>query len=217
MHVDPILTGRRLSGLYAITDPSLMPGEQLFGKSEAALRGGCAVFQYRCKSQGQHRLDEAKRLRDLCHQYGALFIVNDDVMLARAAAADGVHLGQTDTGLAMARDVLGADALIGVSCHSDLALAMRASAQGASYAAFGRFFPSLTKPDAPPASLQVLADAKAQLALPVVAIGGITRDNAPLLVRQGADMIAVIHELFAFDDVEDRARQLAGCFGRKMS
>lgn len=189
-----------------------MPCDQLFAKSEAALRGGCAILQYRCKSRDPSRLEAAKRLQTLCHHYGALFMINDDADLARAVHADGLHIGQGDLALAEARRILGNKALIGVSCHSDISLALQAEQQGANYVAFGRFFPSQTKPDAPAAPVQVLREARAQLRLPVVAIGGITRDNAPLLVQQGADMIAVIHELFAFDDVEARARQLTRLF-----
>lgn len=212
MRDDLILAGQRLRGLYAITDSALMPGDQLFAKSEAVLRGGCAVLQYRCKSRDASRLEAAKRLQALCHRYGALFMINDDADLARAVNADGLHIGQSDLALVEARRILGNKALIGVSCHADLSLALQAERQGASYVAFGRFFPSQTKPDAPAAPVQVLREARAQLHLPVVAIGGITRDNAPLLVQQGADMIAVIHELFAFDDVEVRARQLTRLF-----
>jgi thiamine-phosphate pyrophosphorylase len=211
-----ILAGTALSGLYAITDEHLMPAGQLFAKAEAVLRGGCRVLQYRNKSVplAQQR-QEALRLRGLCVQYGALFIVNDDAALALAVEADGVHIGQADQPLSIIRARVGAQMLVGVSCHDSLALARQAQQQGASYVAFGRFFASHTKPQAPPASLDVLRQARQELVVPIVAIGGITGDNAPRVIEQGADMVAVIHEVFSPDDVaevEARARMLSQLF-----
>ena len=111
-----------------------------------------------------------------------------------------------------ARQRLGEEAIIGITCHSDLSLALRAQAAGADYVAFGRFFPSHTKPNAPPASIQVLQQAKAQLAIPIVAIGGINAENGQALVTAGADMLAVIHTLFASADVEAEAKALNALF-----
>jgi len=211
-----ILSPAMLTGLYAITDASLMPGEQLFAKAEAALRGGVRLLQYRNKNAlpAQQR-EEAKILRALCTQHGALFIVNDDVVLAQAVGADGVHLGQSDAPLSEVRQRVGEAMLVGISCHASLPSALQAQQGGASYVAFGRFFASHTKPDAPPAELAVLAQARQQLDLPVVAIGGITRDNAPRVLAQGADMVAVINELFAPDDLDEitaRARTFLNFF-----
>lgn len=202
-----------MSGLYAITDPLLMPGETLFTKAEAALRGGCRMLQYRHKQASR---SEALQLRELCSRYHASFIVNDDVDLALAVQADGVHIGQTDTGLREVRRQVSPPMRVGVSCHDSLELAQQAQQDGASYVAFGRFFASHTKPQAAAAELEILRRAKQQLQIPVVAIGGITRDNAPRAIQQGADMIAVIHDLFAAEDlveIERRARFFTNLFG----
>jgi thiamine-phosphate pyrophosphorylase len=196
-----ILSVRSLSGLYAITDKPDV---------EAVLRGGCRIIQYRNKNANStDRKLVASLLRHLCDNYNALLIINDDVDLALDLGADGVHLGQTDTSLPEARRRLGENGIIGVSCHHSLELALQAEQQGASYVAFGRFFESRSKPHAPQAELDILSRAKQQLRIPVVAIGGITRDNAPRVIDEGADMVAVIHDLFATNEpgeLENRAR-----------
>ena len=209
-----------LRGLYAITDSQLMVGEMLLAKSEAALRGGCRLLQYRDKQAAPERqLQQARQLRALCDRYGACLVINDNVELALAVGADGLHIGQTDAPLlqvlARVREQAGERMRVGISCHGDLALAQQAEADGADYVAFGRFFPSRTKPAAPPADPVVLQQARTCLSLPLVAIGGITRDNAPRLIDLGADMVAVIHELFAPDDldeIEQRARDFTHLF-----
>jgi thiamine-phosphate pyrophosphorylase len=190
-----ILSVLPLSGLYAIV---------ACADVEPILRGGCRIIQYRNKqaSRADNKM-QATVLRDLCHRYQALLIINDDVELALAIGADGVHLGQADTSLNEARQRLGASKIIGVSCHNSLELARQAEQQGADYVAFGRFFESRTKPDAPQAELDILRAAKQQLRIPVVAIGGITRDNAARVIAQGADMIAVIDDLFAAQDAKE--------------
>lgn len=199
-----------IRGLYAITDPTLIGSERLLPACEQALRGGARLLQYRDKdSDASTRFRNAQALRELCHQYGALFIVNDEPILAKAVKADGVHIGQSDGGVRAARELLGADAIIGVSCHGDARLAQQMADEGASYVAFGRFFPSHTKPQAPGADSAVLASA---LPVPKVAIGGITPDNAGQLIDAGADAIAVIHGLFASDDIESMARRFATLF-----
>jgi thiamine-phosphate pyrophosphorylase len=209
-------SGTILSGLYGITDEWLMSGQNLFEKAEAVLRGGCAVLQYRNKqSDIRQRTMEATRLRQLCNQYHACFIVNDDPSLALAVEADGLHIGQQDFPLRRMREEMPDHWVIGVSCHGELSLALQAQQQGADYVAFGRFFDSLTKPQARGADLSVLSRAKQQLHVPIVAIGGITGDNAPLVIKQGADMIAVIHDLFAPDNIETveaKARQFVSLF-----
>lgn len=200
-------------GLYAVTDPELTPGEQLLPACEAALRGGAVMLQYRDKraSPGRRR-ERAAALSALCRRYGALFIVNDDPGLARDVDAHGVHLGQQDARLEQARDRLGPAAVIGVSCHGQPALARDAAARGADYVALGRFFPSRTKPQAPPVTLDTLRTLRRELALPLVAIGGINPDNAPRLIEAGADMLAVVHALFAAPDVEAAARRFRALF-----
>lgn len=202
-----------LRGLYAITDPILMPGNRLLEKAEAALAGGCRLLQYRDKSTDQQRrVREASALRELCDARGALLIINDSPALAQKVAAPGLHLGQQDEALEAARQQLGPGVIIGATCHDSLDLAAAAAAAGADYLAFGRFFPSRTKPDAPPAALELLDQAKRQFDLPLVAIGGINRDNAPALLAAGADCLAVCHDLFRWDEpAQIRAQTAAYC------
>lgn len=204
-----------LRGLYAITDSTLLAEGRLLPYVEAALRGGVRVLQYRDKSTDTaRRLAEASALRDLCARYQAALIINDDLALA-AELGVGLHLGQTDGSLAKARAVLGPQAIIGATCHARLELAEQAQAEGASYLAFGRFFNSQTKPGAPAATPELLAEARARFALPLVAIGGVTRDNGAQLIAQGADLLAVVHALFAAEtatEVEQRARAFQSLF-----
>lgn len=198
-----------MSILYAITDSQLLPGDKLFSGVEAALQGGCKWIQYRDKSgDSNKRLQEARQLVALCNQYQAALIVNDDVQLAAAVNAQGVHLGQEDGDPQAARELLGPDAIIGVTCHDSLELAQRAIAQGASYVAFGRFFPSRTKPHARPAKFTLISEAKLKFPnIPLVVIGGITLENAHILLDAGADKIAVCHELFSAEDIRQTAIQ----------
>jgi len=204
-----------LRGLYAITDSQLLAGGRLLPYVAAALAGGARLLQYRDKSaDAARRLDEAGALAELCARHGAALIVNDDLELA-ARLGVGLHLGQEDGSLAAARAHLGEAAIIGGTCHARLDLAERAVAEGASYVAFGRFFDSNTKPGAPAATPELLEQARARLDRPIVAIGGVTLETAPGLIRRGADMVAVIHALFAADsaaEVERRARTFAQLF-----
>jgi thiamine-phosphate pyrophosphorylase len=195
------------SGLYAITDPELLPGERLLSGVEAALRGGAVLVQYRDKlTPAALRRERARSLLALCRDYGCPLVVNDDVALALAIGADGVHLGQGDSSLEEARRAFGSDRLVGATCHSSMDLARAAAASGCDYVAFGRFFSSQTKQQAPAAPLSILASAR-RLGLPVTAIGGITLDNAGTVVAAGADLLAVIHGLFSATDIEARARE----------
>ncbi len=186
-------------GLYGVTDSTLMPDDEtLCTRVAAALAGGMRVLQYRDKTtDSARRLRQARALKALCEKANALFLINDDVDLAIACGADGVHLGQSDETLSHARARLGEQAVIGISCEDSLALAKQAVEQGADYIAFGRFFASKTKPDAPLVPIHVLAEAQAAFTLPIVAIGGITIDNAPQLVSAGAHMLAVVNDLFS--------------------
>ena len=204
-----------LRGLYAITDSQLLAGGRLLPYVEAALAGGARLLQYRDKSEDAgRRLREAEALRELCLRHGAQLIINDDLELATKLGV-GVHLGQGDGSLAAARALLGRAPIVGATCHASLALAEQARQEGASYIAFGRFFNSQTKPGAPAASPELLEQARTQFRLPIVAIGGVTLDNAPQLIARGASMVAVIHALFAADsaaEVEGRARAFAALF-----
>lgn len=204
-----------ISGLYAITNEDPMPGEALLWKTEAALQGGCRLIQYRNKRAAPEvKVAEATALRSLCSRYDALLIINDSPELAAKVRADGVHLGQSDASPEAARQLLGPTAVIGRTCHASLELAAQAKEAGVSYLAFGRFFNSQTKPEAPPAPLELLQQAR-RFQLPLVAIGGINRDNAALVVDAGADCVAISHELFSSDDpaeIRQRARFFTSLF-----
>lgn len=206
-----------LQGLYGVTDTKLMPDDEtLLAKATMALEGGMQILQYRDKTDDQpRRLRQAIALRELCEQNGALFVVNDDVDLAIASGAHGAHLGQSDEALVSARQRLGHQALIGISCGNSLELARKAIAEGADYIAFGRFYDSNTKPNAPQAPLYVLEDAREEFDTPIVAIGGVNRDNGATLVKAGADMLAVVNDLFSPENVgeiRERARQYASLY-----
>lgn len=191
----------RLKGVYVITDPTLMAGDLLL-KTEASIRAGASIVQYRNKqATTDQQLTEATILRELCLENDTVFIINDDPELAVAVDADGVHLGQADTSLSAARQLLGNDKIIGVSCNNRFEYAQQAVNQGADYLAFGRFYPSLTKPHAPQASDDLLQKAQALWSLPIAAIGGITPQNGKQLIHSGATMLAVIHGIFAQQDV----------------
>lgn len=210
------MTHPRIHGLYAITDPTLIPDRQLLPAAEAALRGGARLLQYRDKTASPaQRRQRASQLQALCRKHSALFLVNDDPTLAADIDADGVHIGQSDGGIARARQLLGPDKIIGVTCHSNLILAEQAADAGADYVAFGRFFPSRTKPQAPPADPLILDQARQRLTIPLVAIGGVDADNGCQLLAQGADALAVIHALFSHqspEQIEQAARRLAALF-----
>ena len=195
-----------LRGLYAVTDAHLQAPGQLAVNVSLAIDGGAALVQYRDKSDNYRlRLQQAKALAELCHARGVPLIINDDVKLAGDCGAQGVHLGRDDADARAARSLLGAEAIIGVSCYNDLALAREAAGSGADYIAFGRFFPSQTKPGAVPAGPELIREAKQELSLPVAAIGGITPDNAGQLINAGADMLAVVNGIFAAADIQRAA------------
>lgn len=190
-----------MKGLYAITDCDNLSGDKLFSKTEEILRAGVAVLQYRDKSGNREKRQyEAAELRQLCREQDCLFIINDDVQLAKSADSDGVHLGKQDSDCKTARNKLGAQAIIGISCYGDVKLALAASADGADYVAFGSFFPSLTKENSLLAQPEIIRRAKARIALPVVAIGGITPANCRTLLDHGADMLAVISSVYQAED-----------------
>lgn len=200
-------------GLYAITDERLSAPGQLPVCVSAAIAGGATVIQYRNKQgNAQQRRQEAGALLQLCQQHQVPLIINDDVALAASVNADGVHLGKTDASLAQARQQLGPQAIIGVSCYNSLERAMSAAQAGADYVAFGRFFSSHSKPDAQPAEAALLRQARLQLQLPIVAIGGITPENGQALVAAGADLLAAIHGVFGQPDIQAAASAYAALF-----
>ena len=206
----------KLTGLYAITDVRQTDQQQLINDVEQALLGGARIIQYRDKTtQHEQRCDTARLLRKLTQQYNALFIINDDVTLTSDSHADGVHLGQDDLSISTARAQLGSTAIIGVSCYNDFSLAKQAADNGADYIAFGRFFPSRTKPDAIQADLETLQRAKRELDIPIAAIGGITTGNAGTLINAGADMVAVVNDIFSQTDIKATALRYQKLFTKQ--
>lgn len=204
-------------GLYAVTPDGLADDPaRLLAACAAALAGGAVLLQYRDKrSAAAQREQNAIALLALCRRHGGRLIINDDAALAARIGADGAHLGAADGSLEAARTLLGPDALIGASCGNLLTRAEAAIAAGASYVAFGRYFPSRTKPDAPPASLDTLIAARRELAVPICAIGGITPDNGAPLVAAGADWLAAVDGLFGDgepDGILRRARAYRALF-----
>ena len=206
---------RKVSGLYAIT-PDIADTPGLIATAEAALAGGARLLQYRNKPAAPAlRLAQARALLALCRRFRVPLIINDHLDLALAVAPDGLHLGAEDGSLAVARKRLGPAKILGASCYDRLELAVEAERLGADYVAFGSFFPSSVKPGAVRAPLALLQDAKRRLSVPVVAIGGITLENAPQLIAAGADGIAVVSALFGADDVGLAARRFSALFAQR--
>lgn len=196
-------------GLYAIT-PDEADTERLLAQVRPALAGGASVLQYRNKhATPELKQQQATALRALCADYHVPLIINDDLDLMLAVDADGLHLGREDApagGLAAARAALGPKRMLGVSCYNDFSRAQEAVQYGANYVAFGALFPSGTKPQAPRAPLALLGRARHELACLVVGIGGINLETGLLAKQAGADLIAVISDLFSADDIQARAQ-----------
>lgn len=207
------MSSDKLNGLYVITDPNLIPTgvEALSSTVEEALRGGARIVQYRNKTAPyDQQLAEAKALRSLTREYGAIFLINDSLDLCLASDADGIHIGQSDGSIKPIRERLG-PRILGVTCHNSIELANRAIGQGADYCAFGAMFPSPTKPQAKPCSLATLQEAS-KLPVPICAIGGINTENALKVRNHGANMLAVISGVFGQPSVRASAKAFASFF-----
>jgi thiamine-phosphate pyrophosphorylase len=200
-------------GLYAVTQDEA-DTSKLLAAVEAALNGGAVMVQYRNKSaDAATRRLQAAALLPRCRARGVPLIVNDDAALARDIGADGAHLGAEDGDIAAARQLLGPARWLGVSCYNRIEFAENALAAGADYVAFGSFFLSATKPGAVRAATTLVSDAKRRHnQVPVAAIGGITRENAPALIAAGADWLCVISALFQAPDIESAARSFSALF-----
>lgn len=202
----------RIAGLYAIT-PDLADTNELRRRVQAALRGGAQVIQYRNKAASSElRAEQARMLQMVCAESGVPLIINDHAALAAEIGAAGLHLGSADGPLAAVRAAMGPDRLLGSSCYDRIELAQTAIAAGADHLAFGSFFPSTVKPGAVRPPVDLLTRAKARFDVPVVAIGGITLENAPQLIAAGADAIAVISAVFSAPDVEKAAHAFQSLF-----
>jgi thiamine-phosphate pyrophosphorylase len=200
-------------GLYAITQTDNKSIDTIISEVAAAIKGGAVVVQYRDKNP-QNPQFLGKELLKICHQNGVPLIINDDIELAATLGADGVHLGKDDADIAQAKNRLGSAAIIGVSCYNSVERAVTLQARGATYAAFGRFFPSSSKPLASPAHLEILQNAKRLLNIPIVAIGGILPENGLQLLNAGADLLAVIGGIFD-NQPEQSARNYQALFRNK--
>lgn len=194
--------------LYAVTDRSWLNGSTLYGQVEQALQGGVTCVQLREKNRSrQELLEEAAEIKMLCARYQAAFIINDDVEAACIVGADGVHVGQKDTDVFTARAALGPDKIIGVSART-VEQAQLAQKQGADYLGVGAVFPTGTKQDAEVISFERLKEVCEAVTIPVVAIGGITKDNLPGLSGSGVSGIAVVSAIFAQPDIRQAAKEL---------
>ena len=199
-------------GLYAVTPDDADTGA-LVAKVTSAISGGAQVVQYRNKvASADLRREQALALQRACEAHGALLIVNDHADLAREVGAAGVHIGADDGDIGAARAAVGKSGLVGVSCYRQIELAREAQKRGADYVAFGSFFASSVKPGAVRAPIDLLREAKRALDVPVVAIGGITIDNAAQLIEGGADSVAVITAVFGAADVAAAARGFTALF-----
>lgn len=207
-----------VQGLYVITDSTLILDHYFIYSIEQAIIGGARIIQYRDKRHDKLRhLEQAQALLKLCQRYGVPLIINDDVQLARQIGADGVHLGREDSDLLAARKMLGDKAIIGASCYNQIERAEQAVMNGADYIAFGSFFPSRIKPRAIVAPLSILPKARAQFDCPIVAIGGITPENAPSVLQAGVDAVAVIYGVFGQRDIFTAAQRYAKLFNTQVS
>lgn len=206
------LRGACLRGLYAVT-PDESDTARLLALAERVLAGGPALLQYRNKTADPAlRRAQARGLQALCRAAGVPFVVNDDLALALEIGADGAHLGRDDGPPAAARAALGAQRILGLTCYADWSRATEGAAVGADYIAFGAMFPSVTKPNAPLAPFAMITRAKRELGLPVAAIGGITLANAPQVLAAGADLLAVVSDVFAAGDPAARVAAYRALF-----
>ena len=203
-----------MQGLYLVT-PAWDDTDKLVAASEQALQGGVALLQYRHKTASEAlRSEQAAALRALCRRHGVPFIVNDHVALCEEVDADGVHVGGTDASVAAVRSLLGKDKIVGASCYGDLGLARQAAEAGASYVAFGGFYPSVVKKYEVTTPPDIVTRARAELTVPVCVIGGMTVENSKPLVDLGADMVAVISSVYRKDDHRGAASEFARLFVR---
>jgi thiamine-phosphate pyrophosphorylase len=206
------MKGLYLKGLYLVT-PDWDDTMKLLEATEAGLRGGAALVQYRHKTAGPElRKEQAAALQALCKRYGRPFIVNDHVALCVELDADGVHIGGTDESVASVRAAVGPGKIVGSSCYGSLDLARDAYQSGASYVAFGGFYPSRVKKYEVSTPSTIVTQAKAEIPLPNVVIGGMTQQNAEPLVRHGADMVAAISSVYMAPDPEAAARAFTDLF-----
>jgi thiamine-phosphate pyrophosphorylase len=201
-----------MKGLYIVT-PDWDDTGKMVTATEAALKGGVALVQYRHKTASPElRKEQASQLLALCRRYDRPFIINDFVELCLELGADGIHVGGTDAPVAEVRKAIGPDKILGASCYGSMELAQKAHEAGASYVAFGGFYPSRVKKYEVTTPVDIITRAKQQLPVPVVVIGGMTQENSVPLVKAGADMVAAISSVYMTEDPKDAARKFAQLF-----
>ena len=201
-----------MQGLYAVT-PNWDDTALLLTATEEIIRGGARMVQYRHKDiDAATRQVQASALQQLCRDYLVPFIINDDVDLCIELNADGIHVGGTDAPIADVRQRVGANKIVGASCYGSMDLARAAAHDGASYVAFGGFYPSLVKKYEVSTSADIVAQAKAELDVPVVVIGGMTVDNCGILIAQGTDMVAAISSIYARTNRKKAAQEMSDLF-----
>ena len=199
-------------GIYLISDSKNLAIDDLLDKTEKILDVGISLFQFRDKnSKYEIKKSTALKLQTLCKKYNTLFIINDDVVLAKEISADGVHLGRDDMDIDMARKILG-DKIIGFSCYNNLEDAITAEIMGADYIALGSFFNSPTKPETRKIAIDLLPITKSKLNIPVVAIGGITPENGKQLVDNKVDFLAIISGIYASTDIINSVKAYKNLF-----
>ena len=197
--------------LYAVTDRHWLNGRTLYSQVEEALKGGATFIQLREKElDEEHFLEEAKEIKELCRRYQVPFVINDNVEIALAVDADGVHVGQSDMEALDVRAQLGEDKIIGVSART-VEQALLAEKHGADYLGVGAVFQTGTKTDAREVEHSVLKEICTKVDIPVVAIGGITQDNVKELSGSGINGVAVISAIFAQKDIETATAKLKSC------
>jgi thiamine-phosphate pyrophosphorylase len=201
-----------MQGLYLVT-PNWDDTDRLLAATRAALEGGAALVQYRHKDASPGlRAEQGAALLALCRRYGRPLVINDHVALCQQLDADGVHLGAGDTALALARTALGPGKIVGASCYGELELARAARNAGASYVAFGGFYPSPVKKYSFVTDPALVELARREFALPLVVIGGMTPSNAGTLVARGANMVAAITSVYGAPCPRAAAREFAALF-----
>ena len=203
------------SGLYLVT-PDWDDTQKLLAVSEQALQGGVAILQYRHKTaDAKLRFIQAEALQTLCQRYHCPFIINDHVDLCLALDADGIHVGGLDASVEQVRTAVGPTKIVGASCYGDLQLAHSAHQQGASYVAFGGFYPSRIKKYPVTTEHSIVTQAKHRIPLPNVVIGGMTLENCQPLIAAGADMVAAISSVYMTDDPALAAREFSRLIATK--
>jgi thiamine-phosphate pyrophosphorylase len=204
-----------LKGLYVITDEKLTPYDKILDMVEKALKGGSSIIQLRDKNNtDEFLIPYCKDLKNLCHKYGATFIVNDRVDLALKVDADGVHVGEEDPNVIEVREKTKGK-ILGVSCYGSVERSLQMQELGADYVAFGSFYPSPTKPKSKIVPKSIIPQAKQVLKIPICVIGGLTVENSKELIDLGADMVAVVSDVWTNTDIEERCKQYIELFGHR--